>query len=251
MYPDQSLYPATSVPHVVQAHQPGAAARGPDPHGRGQERDRLVRARSSPTPRPGFGGPLNAFELMKGMIEAGRRGRPLRGPARLREEVRAHGRQGPDPDVGVHPHADRRAPGGRRLRRADADRRAHRRQQRAAPHERRGRARPSVPDGRAHARGLLPDPRAASTPRSRAALAYAPYADLLWCETSEPNLFEAKRFADADPRALPGQAARVQLLAVVQLGEEARRGHDRAVPEGARARWATSSSSSRWRASTR
>jgi isocitrate lyase len=42
----------------------------------------------------GFGGVLNAFELMKSMIEAGAAGRPLRGPAGLGEEVRPHGRQG-------------------------------------------------------------------------------------------------------------------------------------------------------------
>ena len=36
-------------------------------------------------------------------------------------------------------------------------------------------------------------------------LAYAPYADLLWCETSEPNLFEAKRFADAIHAQFPGK----------------------------------------------
>ena len=36
-------------------------------------------------------------------------------------------------------------------------------------------------------------------------LAYAPYADLLWCETSEPNLFEAKRFADAIHARFPGK----------------------------------------------
>jgi isocitrate lyase len=37
------------------------------------------------------------------------------------------------------------------------------------------------------------------------AISYAPYADLLWCETSEPNLFEAKRFADAVHAKFPGK----------------------------------------------
>ncbi len=36
-------------------------------------------------------------------------------------------------------------------------------------------------------------------------MAYAPYADLIWCETSEPNLFEAKRFADAIHARFPGK----------------------------------------------
>ena len=55
--------------------------------------------RSSPTPRPASAASLNAFELMKAMIEAGRRRRPLRGPARGREEVRPPGRQGARPDA--------------------------------------------------------------------------------------------------------------------------------------------------------
>ena len=36
-------------------------------------------------------------------------------------------------------------------------------------------------------------------------LAYAPYADLVWCETSEPNLEDAKRFADAIHKEHPGK----------------------------------------------
>ena len=35
-------------------------------------------------------------------------------------------------------------------------------------------------------------------------LAYAPYADLVWCETSEPNLEDAKRFADAIHKSIQG-----------------------------------------------
>jgi isocitrate lyase len=36
-------------------------------------------------------------------------------------------------------------------------------------------------------------------------LAYAPYADMIWCETSEPNLEEARRFAEAIHREFPGK----------------------------------------------
>src|SRR5690606_22602041 len=36
-------------------------------------------------------------------------------------------------------------------------------------------------------------------------LAYAPYADLIWCETSEPNLDEARRFAEAIHEKYPGK----------------------------------------------
>jgi isocitrate lyase len=47
----------------------------------------------------GFGGVLNAFELMKAMIEAGRLRRALRRPAGRRQEVRPHGRQGARADA--------------------------------------------------------------------------------------------------------------------------------------------------------
>ena len=50
-------------------------------------------------------------------------------------------------------------------------------------------------------------------------LAYAPYADLLWWETSKPDLNDARKFAEAVHAKYPGQAARLQLLALVQLEE--------------------------------
>ncbi|GIV13328.1 MAG: hypothetical protein KatS3mg021_1610 [Fimbriimonadales bacterium] len=61
-------------------------------------------------------------------------------------------------------------------------------------------------------------------------LAYAPYADLLWFETSEPDLEQARQFAEAIHKQYPRQAAGVQLLALVQLEEEAGRGDDCKVP---------------------
>ena len=74
-YPDQSLYPVNSVPAVVRrinnallrADQIAVASGHPDAAWTGSPR-------SSRTPRPGFGGPLNAFELMKSMIAAGAAG---------------------------------------------------------------------------------------------------------------------------------------------------------------------------------
>ena len=117
----------------------------------------------------GFGGPLNAFELMRGDDRVRRRGRALRGPARVREEVRPPRRQGAGADLAVRAHARRRAPGGRRLRRADGPRGPHRRPLGDAHHQRRRRARPPVPDGRAHLRGLLPRHAAASRAPSPAA----------------------------------------------------------------------------------
>jgi len=81
-------------------------------------------------------------------------------------------------------------------------------------------------------------------------LAYAPVADLLWCETGKPDLEFAKAFADAIHAKYPGQDARVQLLAVVQLEEESGRRDRGDVPAGASARWLQVPVHPRSRAST-
>src|SRR3954467_7097308 len=70
MYPDQSLYPATSVPHVVQ--RINQALRRADEIHTAEGRNGIEwYAPIVADAEAGFGGPLNAFELMKGMIEAG------------------------------------------------------------------------------------------------------------------------------------------------------------------------------------
>ena len=97
MYPDQSLYPADSVPTVVR--RINNAFSGPT-------RSSTPRARPSrdwfapivADAEAGFGGPLNAFELMKAMIEAGAAGVHFEDQLASREEVRAHGRQGAGAD---------------------------------------------------------------------------------------------------------------------------------------------------------
>ena len=73
-------------------------------------------------------------------------------------------------------------------------------------------------------------------------LAYAPYADLLWFETSHPDLEEAQRLRRRHPRALPRQDAGVQLLALVQLATNL---DQRTIGEFQQrsAPWATSTSS--------
>ena len=58
---------------------------------------------------------------------------------------------------------------------------------------------------RAHAGGLLPDRATGSSRRSRAGSRTRPYADLVWCETSTPDLEEAERFAAAIHERYPGK----------------------------------------------
>ena len=143
------------------------AARRPDRARRGAERHVLARA-----DRRRRGGRLRrAAERVRadeGDDRGGRRRRALRGPARLREEVRPPRRQGARPDRPVRPHARRRPARGRRLRRPDRPGRPHRRPLGDAPDERRRRDRRRVRHRRAHARGLLPDPRRARARRSPA-----------------------------------------------------------------------------------
>ena len=234
MYPDQSLYPANSVPA-------GGARASTTRLQRADQIDHAEGRRDADWFAPivadgeaGFGGPLNVFELTKAMIEAGAAGVHFEDQLASREEVRAPGRQSAGPDRAVHPQPGRGAAGGRRAGRAhlaaspaptptaatlltsDIDERD---QRVPAPASARRRASSGSSGGldAAIARGL----------------AYAPYADLLWCETSEPDLAEARRFAEAIHAKYPGQAAGLQLLALVQLEEEARRRDDRPLPAGA------------------
>ena len=71
------------------------------------------------------------------------------------------------------------------------------------PDERRRRVRPRVRHRRAHGGRLLPRRATASSSAIARALAYAPYADLLWCETSTPDLGEARAVRRRDPREVP------------------------------------------------
>src|SRR6202789_3760711 len=73
MYPDQSLYPADSVPAVVKKINAALDRADQIEHGEGKS-ERNWFAPIIADAEAGFGGPLNAFELMKSMIEAGASG---------------------------------------------------------------------------------------------------------------------------------------------------------------------------------
>src|SRR5512144_2465529 len=73
MYPDQSLYPANSVPQMVRRINAALQRADQIEHAEGKGgRNWFVPIVADA--EAGFGGPLNAFELMKGMIEAGAAG---------------------------------------------------------------------------------------------------------------------------------------------------------------------------------
>ncbi len=82
-------------------------------------------------------------------------------------------------------------------------------------------------------------------------LAYAPYADMLWCETSTPGPGRGEGVRRGDPRPVPGQAAGLQLHARRSTGSSTWMTPRSLGSRRNWAPWATSSSSSRSPASTR
>ena len=134
MYPDQSLYPANSVPNVVRRIN-NALLRADqihhlDGHTNGKKTGMYWFAPIVADAEAGFGGSLNAFELMKAMIEAGAACVHFEDQLVLGQEVRTPGRQSPGADLRSNSEAGGGASGGGRAGRADADHGAHRRQQR-------------------------------------------------------------------------------------------------------------------------
>ena len=248
-YPDQSLYPANSGPALARRIN-GALLRADQiAHAEGDDVDALAGADRGRR-RGRLRRPAERVRDHEGVHRGRRRGGPLRGSALLREEVRASRRQGADPDLAVPAHARRRAAGSRCGRRPVADRGAHRRALGDAAHERHRRGRPRVLHRRANPEGFY-RVQDGIEPAIARGLAYAPYADLVWFETSTPDLDEAEQFAARDARAVPRQVARLQLLAVVQLAATPRPTRRSPASSAPRRRWATASSSSPWPASTR
>ena len=205
-YPDQSLYPANSVPAVVRRIN-NALLRA----------DQIERAEGAPTPtatdwlapivadaEAGFGGPLNAYELMASMIEAGAAG------VHWEDQLASEKKCG-------HMGGKVLVPTGQHIRTLNAARMAAdvadvptiivaRTDSLAAnllTSDIDERDRPFLSGGRTP-EGFFETTPGIETVLSRGH-AYAPYADLLWVESAAPDLQLARTFAESIHSEFPGK----------------------------------------------
>ena len=207
-YPDQSLYPANSVPALVR--RLNQALLRADQVERSEARSDKTNARRywlAPLvadAEAGFGGPLNAFELMKGMIEAGAAGVHFEDQLASEKKCGHLGGKVLVPTaqfirtlIAARLAADVLDVPTVLIARTDADS-AKLLTSDIDPRDREFCAGERTSEGFFRLRGGIECAIAR-------AIAYAPYADLLWCETSTPNLAEARRFAEAVHEAAPGK----------------------------------------------
>ena len=195
MYPDQSLYPADSVPGVVRRLNAALLRADQIAHLEGRAGVHWL-APIVADAEAGFGGDLNAYELMKGMIEAGAAGvhfedqlasakkcghmggKVLVPTREFVQKLQAARLAADVLDVPTLVVA-RTDANSATLLTSDVDARDQ-----------------AFLTGERTAEGFFRIRGGIEAAIARA-LAYAPYADLLWCETATPDLAEARRFAEA------------------------------------------------------
>ena len=203
MYPDQSLYPANSVPTVVRSIN-NALMRADQLHYAEGKNDIDWFAPIVADAEAGFGGVLNAFELMKAMIEAGAAGvhfedqlASAKKCGHMGGKVLVPTQEAVQKLVAARLAADTMGVPTVLLARTDAEAATlvtsniDDNDQPFCTGER-------TPEG--YYRVMNGIQQAISR-----GLAYAPYADLIWCETGTPDLAFAKQFAEAIHRQYPEQ----------------------------------------------
>jgi len=203
MYPDQSLYPANSVPHVVKRINQALQRADQISHAEGKD-DIYWFAPIVADAEAGFGGPLNVFELMKGMIEAGAAGVHFEDQLASEKKCGHMGGKVLIPTqsaiknlVAARLAADMMGVPTLLVARTDANG-AHLITSDIDPADHRFLTGERTPEGFYRMRGGLD----AAIARG---LSYAPYCDLIRCETAEPNLQEAERFAKTIHEQFPGK----------------------------------------------
>lgn len=203
MYPDQSLYPADSVPNLVRRLNQALSRADQVHHSEGKNGIHWF-APMVADAEAGFGGNLNAFELMKAMIEAGAacvhfedQLSSAKKCGHLGGKVLVPTVEAIQKLVAARLAADVMGVPTLIMARTDADS-AYLLTSDIDPRDRDFLTGERTPEGYFGIRGGLESAIAR-------ALAYAPYADLLWCETSHPDLEEARQFAAAVHAKYPGK----------------------------------------------
>jgi isocitrate lyase len=203
MYPDQSLYPCNSAPNLVRAIN-NAFRRADQIETADGRHDIDYFLPIVADAEAGFGGALNAFELMKAMIDAGAAGVHFEDQLASEKKCGHMGGKVLVPTVqflrtlnAARLAADimdvptvlvaRTDANGAFLLTSDVDER-----------DRPFLTGERTPEGFHRITGGLD----VAIDRG---LSYAPYADLVWCETAEPNLEEARRFAESLHERFPGK----------------------------------------------
>ena len=133
-YPDQSLYPVNSAPALVRRLNNALLRADQIDWAEGRNGTHWL-APILADAEAGFGGPLNAYELMRAMIDAGAAGVHYEDQLASEKKCGHLGRQGARADAAVRPDAQRGPPGRRRLRRPDRARRENGRALGRPPHE--------------------------------------------------------------------------------------------------------------------
>ena len=203
MYPDQSLYPADSVPNLVRRMNQALMRADQVHHAEGDDSTHWF-APMVADAEAGFGGNLNAFELMKGMIEAGAacvhfedQLSSAKKCGHLGGKVLVPTVEAIQKLVAARLAADVMGVPTLIMARTDADS-AHLLTSDIDPRDHEFLTGERTSEGFFRIRGGIKSAIAR-------AIAYAPYADLLWCETSHPDLEEAREFADAVHAKYPGK----------------------------------------------
>ncbi len=203
MYPDQSLYPANSVPQVVKRINNTLLRADQLHHAEGNDDIDFLQPIIADA-EAGFGGVLNAFELMKAMIEAGAAGvhfedqlASVKKCGHMGGKVLVPTREAVEKLVAARLAADVMGVPTLIIARTDAE---------AADlitAEIEDNDRPFC-TGERTVEGFYNTRKGLGQAVSRG-LAYAPYADLVWCETGKPDLAFARQFAEAIHARFPGK----------------------------------------------
>ena len=203
MYPDQSLYPADSVPNVVKRINQALQRADQIHHVEGRNGVNWF-APIVADAEAGFGGALNVFEIMKAMIEAGAAGVHFEDQLASEKKCGHMGGKVLIPTaqavrnlISARLAADvmgvptvlvaRTDANGANLITSDID-----------PADGEFLTGERTMEGFYRVRAGLDQAIARG-------LSYAPHADVIWCETSEPNIEEARRFAEAIHAEHPGK----------------------------------------------